>query len=443
MFTHASLAATGAQARKKRILLTTFGSLGDLHPYLALAAGLRTRGHEPVIATSAAYRERITDLGLGFTPVRPDMPDPEVMDGLMQVLMDQRRGTEAVIRQVVLPALRETYADLLQAADGADLLVSHLLTFATPLVAEQCGIPWVSTALQPGVFFSVHDPAVVAAAPWLARMPFLGPWFWRLVMAAFTRAADTWFTPLYDLRAEIGLPPATGNPIFGNPSPWLTLALFSPRFAAPQPDWPPRTVATGFPFLQPPGGPLSPDLEAFLAAGPAPIVFTLGSAAVMVPGAFYRESARAAARLGQRAILLAGPEAASLSASLPDGVIAIDYAPHAALFPRASAIVHQGGIGTTAEAMRSGRPMLVMPFAHDQFDNASRVARLGIGCEISRKRYDAAYATRALRTLLDDPRYRQRASVVGEQIRAEDGVASACAALNTLLRGTPGSPPDL
>jgi UDP:flavonoid glycosyltransferase YjiC (YdhE family) len=121
-------------------------------------------------------------------------------------------------------------------------------------------------------------------------------------------------------------------------------------------------------------------------------------------------------------------------ASLPDGIVAFAYAPYSELFPRAAAIVHQGGIGTTAQAMRSGRPMLVMPYAHDQPDNAERVRRLRIARTIARYRYTPARAAAELRHLLDNPVYRQRASAVGRQMQRGDGVRDACDSLERLLR---------
>src|SRR5262249_31163111 len=117
---------TTRQARR-RIVLTTFGSLGDLHPYIAVALGLKERGHEAVIATSAGYRQTIEALGIGFRAVRPDHLDPETAPALMRRSMDRRTGSEFVIRQLMMPVLRETYEDTLAAAEGADLLVSHLL----------------------------------------------------------------------------------------------------------------------------------------------------------------------------------------------------------------------------------------------------------------------------------------------------------------------------
>jgi UDP:flavonoid glycosyltransferase YjiC (YdhE family) len=238
------------------------------------------------------------------------------------------------------------------------------------------------------------------------------------------------------LREEIGLARVSENPLFeGQHSPTLVLAMFSKTLASKQRDWPEQALVSGFPYYDRDGDAgMPPELSQFLEDGPPPIVFTLGSSAVLDAGAFYEHSAAAAKMLGRRAVLLVGKDVRNRPASLPDGVIALDYAPFSELFPRAAAIVHQGGVGTTAQAMRSGRPMLVMPYAHDQPDNADRMLRLGIARMISRNRYNAARAAAELRHLLDDSRYERRATEVGEQVRKEDGVANACEALERMLR---------
>jgi UDP:flavonoid glycosyltransferase YjiC (YdhE family) len=248
------------------------------------------------------------------------------------------------------------------------------------------------------------------------------------------RIVRPWFAPLETLRAELGLPPLAAPPLIDGASPYLGLALFSPVLAKPQPDWPPRTVITGFPFLDAPGeGELAPELADFLDGGQPPIVFTLGSAAVMDPGDFFAVCAEAAQRLGQRAVLLVGDNVAAWPRGRSSDVIAVDYAPHAALFPRAAVNVHQGGIGTTGQAMRAGRPMLVVPFAHDQPDNAYRVERLGISRTSPRGSYTPERATTELRRLLADSAMEQRAAEVGRQVRQEDGVGAACDAIEALL----------
>jgi UDP:flavonoid glycosyltransferase YjiC (YdhE family) len=237
------------------------------------------------------------------------------------------------------------------------------------------------------------------------------------------------------LRSEIGLPPAKDNPLVDGHSPALVLALFSKLLADKQPDWPPQTVQTGFPLYDQDGGAGMPaELARFLDEGPPPIVFTLSVTAAMVGGAFFENSIAAAKRLGRRAVLVVGKDIPSRPPSVPDGMIAVDYAPFSELFPRASVIVHAGGVGTSGLAMRSGRPMLVVPFAHDQPDNAFRLARLGVARTISRQNYTSARVAAELGRLLAEPAFSLRASEVGDQVRQEDGVRAACDALEALLQ---------
>ena len=424
---------------RKRVLLATFGSLGDLHPYIALARGLQERGHQAVIATSTIYREKIEGEGIGFHSLRPDLPANEDTRSLVARIMDPKCGTEVIFREVLGPNFAAQYADLTEAAKGADLLVAHILTPGVRMVAELTHRPWVATFLQPMVFASAFDPPIPPQFPQFAPLYRLGPWFNRKVLKLGKQSVRPFVQPIHDLRAALGLPDA-GHAMFeGGHSPYLNLALFSKELGAPQPDWPERTVVTGFPFYDryEAGASMPADLDRFLQEGQAPVVFTLGSSAVMLGTNFYRESIDAARRLGRRAVLLIGREEwNALPQPLPEGIFACDYAPHGELFPRAAAIVHQGGVGTTGQAMRSGKPMLVVPFAHDQPDNAHRVSRSGIGRTLTVARYAGPRAAAQLRILLEDSRYAKRAAEVGARVRAEEGVVTACDALEELLSRT-------
>lgn len=414
----------------KRFVLATFGSLGDLHPYVAVALELKARRHEAVIATSVRYREKIEALGIEFTEVRPDLSHVVDDPVLMRRVMDERTGTEVVVRELTMPHLRETYDDLAAACVGADVLVGHPLTYCARLVSEKTGIAWASSVLAPIGLFSATDPPVVPNARWLAHLRFLGPAFHRAVFALGRRSVRAWSAPWRKLRADLGLPPTDDEPLFeGQHSPTLVLALFSSTFAPPQADWPTNTVVTGFPFFDDDGAEdVAPDLARFLDAGPPPLVFTLGSSAVRDAGRFFEFGAEAARRLGRRAVLLVGRDVAP-PASLPEGVAAFDYAPYSTLFPRAAAVVHQGGVGTTAQALRAGRPMLVVPYAHDQFDNAARVARLGVARTMCRRALCADRLTAELGALFDDSTLAARAADVGRVVAAEDGARAAADAL--------------
>jgi UDP:flavonoid glycosyltransferase YjiC (YdhE family) len=204
--------------------------------------------------------------------------------------------------------------------------------------------------------------------------------------------------------------------------------------ATPQPDWPSHVTVTGAVFYNGPEM-LQPELEAFLEAGAPPVVFTLGTSAVGAAGTFYEESLSAVAQLGVRAVLLTGGIAENLpTRPIPENVTLIDRAPHQLLFPRASVVVHQGGAGTTAQALRAGRPMIVVPHGHDQPDNAFRVSNLGVARTIFPKAYKSARVVRELRALLADQVARSRASEVACVVREEGGAATAADAIERVLR---------
>ena len=421
--------------QNKRIVLSTFGSFGDVHPYVAIALELKARGHAPVIATSEVYREKMDALGIEFHPVRPEMPSydqPEVLADVIEGVMDPRTGGERVM-EMLLPYLRDIYEDLNAAVEGADLLLTHPLPLLGPIVAQKRKLPWVSSVLAPASFLSVYDPIVPPQWPWLYHLRRLSPWVGRAVMKLATVKLDKLMKPVYDLRAELGLPRGEQPILAGQHSPAKVLALFSKVMAQPQSDWPAHSCVTGFPFYDrrdffgETGAPAG--VKEFLDAGPPPIIFTLGSSAYWVAHDFYRDSIEAARALGRRALLLIGHSRNMPATPLPDGVAAFEYAPYSEVLPRACAIVHQGGVGTTGQALRAGKPVLILPHAHDQFDNAARVARLGCGRVLPRPRYNARTAVHELQVLLDDQSYTDCATEVGRVVSEEQG---ACVAANEI-----------
>ncbi len=411
-------------------------------PYIAVGMGLRERGHTVTIGTSEMYRAKVEGEGLRFHPIRPDigllLDKPEIL----RRVVHPRKGTEYVFRTLMMSWLEQSFEDTMEAAREADLIVGHPIAFATPTVAEHLKKPWVSVALQPSLFLSVHDPPAISGAPIITSLFSLGPGFTRAFFRYARRVMGRWGAPVNALRRRLGLREVR-NPLLDDMfSPHGTQAWFSGVLGRPQTDWPERTEVTGFPFYDKlePGKGLSPELARFLDAGPAPVVFTLGSSAVHAAGGFYAESLAAVRRTGCRAVLLIGRDARNVpTAPVPDSVFVAEYAPYSELLPRAAATVHQGGVGTTAQALRAGRPMIVVPWSHDQPDNGMRVQKLGVGRVIPRKRYRAARLARELELVLANAGYADAARATACDMEREDGVAAACAGLVTAAQA--GSEP--
>ncbi len=404
--------------------------MGDLHPVIGIALEMKQRGHIVYIASTPFYREKIEGLGLGFRPLRPDW-NPQDTELIAQC-EDMRRGTEILLRKLVLPHLRDTYADLLAAADGMDMMIAGEMVYPAPLVAEKLRLTWASVILSPCTLFSVYDPPVLPNVPELQYLRWMGPRAHRAMLRMGTVAINHWWKPIRDLRKQEGLRPGR-NPLFADKfSSELVLALFSQQLAAPQPDWPVNTVQPGFMFHDESsaGETLSSELESFLANGAPPIAFTQGSTAVYNPGSFYSESIQAARKLGRRALLVGADE--SQHATAPD-VFVTRYAPYSQVFARCAVIVHQGGAGTTGMAMRMGKPMLIVPYGWDQPDQAARIVRAGAGLTISRKHYSAERAAKALKRLLEEESFTRRAGEMQQAMQAEDGRASACDAIEAVL----------
>lgn len=416
-----------------KIVLTTFGSLGDLHPMLALGIELRARGHEVLINTLEVYREKIDLLGFEFRPLRPDV-DPEKDRELAKDLMDAKKGSEKLLKEFLLPNLRPMYEDLTQAVKGADLFISGEVIFPAKSVFEKTGIKWISTTLAPGSFLSAHDPFVPPTAQWLKHFRFLGVTFHRAMFGVVRRMIESWLEPYRQFRRELGLD-ENHNPIFfEKSSDLLNLAMFSKVLGKPQPDWHRPTLQTGFCFYdgQNDLGKMPVGLQEFFDAGEPPLVFTLGSAAVMDARDFFEESAKAARLLKKRAVLLYGVfnEPPKI---LDENIAGFDYAPYSRVFPQAACVVHQGGIGTTAQVLRAGVPHLIMPFSHDQPDNAARCERIGVAKTISRDGYNADATAKMLREILSDSSFKTNAVEAGKIVESEHGTKVACDAIELIL----------
>lgn len=417
----------------KRIVLTAFGTLGDLYPAIALAQELQTRGHHVVIATSEGYRSKVEEIGINFHSLRPKLPAELGAEWTKLIFNGRIKNKE--LMDLVCSSQRETYEDLLEAAEVADLLISMNCTVVVaPLVAQKTKIPWISCFLDP--YYVDDDMLGLTPFAWVNHIFIKFVWF----CLSFVPSVLLLHKHISQLRAELGLPPVKLHKFLPElSSPQLILAMYSPVMARLRNNYPANIQITGCVFFNrlTPNQKLSQTLVEFLDSGPPPIVFTLGSSTVYFEEAlnFYTQSVIAAKKLGYRAILLVGNAPENLpSELLTKDIIAVNYAPHSELFPRAAAIVHQGGMGTTSQALLSGVPMLVVAHSYEQPDNAERIVNLGIGRRLKLQTYRAEQAVVELKKLLTQPKYKAKILKVQNRIQSENGIQNACDAIEKQLK---------
>lgn len=422
-----------------KVLLTSVGSSGDINPFIALGLALKRRGHEPVLLVNPYFEHTVRGQGLAFEPFGEHF-SPTELARETPLAFTRVLGPIVLMRSVFAPLFREMYEGMVRAVDrhAPDVIVGHQISFTMPWVARDRGIPWVTCPLAPATVLSDVDPPRLPVGTDLTKMPM---WYRRFAHWAGRRFMSFLLDrPLNRLRHELSIPRHDDTLFDEMLSGDAALALWSPHFRPRASDDPERMRVCGFPWFDREtrygerGSGLEPGLARFLDEGEAPVVFTLGSVLSHTGARVYHAAAEACRRLGVRGVLVIGRDS-SAPVEVPPGVVCVDYAPYSALLPRASAIVHHGGIGTTAQALRAGRPTVILPHAHDQFDNAARTERLGVSVTMTRGHGSARALARAVGRVLGDPAYAERARALGEKIALENGAERAAEAIEEVARG--------
>ena len=408
-----------------RILIQSLGSAGDVHPLLGLGRALVLRGHDVHMIACAAFAGAVVEAGLHFV----ECGDAAMFERLKDNpdLWHPRKGLAFVMREAVAPSLRPAYASIVERIiPGETVLLASTLGLSALVAAETHGVPIAVAHLAPCNFPSVHHPPQFAGLPLPAWLP--DP-ILRGAFRVIDVVSDRMVCPaLNEFRASLGLAPVKRIFTSWTHAADVLLGLFPAWFAAPQPDWPQHLQLTGFPLWDVgDDAVLDPDLAAWFDAGPPPIVFTAGSANIF-GAAFYRASIDAARGIGRRAVLVT-QNREILPRDLPDDVRHVAYAPFAQLFARSAAVVHHGGIGTTAQGLAAGIPAVVAAMGFDQFDNGARLRELGAGTVLPMSRYTATRAARALRALLHDDAVRRVCETATERLAAADPLEAACTAI--------------
>jgi UDP:flavonoid glycosyltransferase YjiC (YdhE family) len=420
-----------------RLAIIAPGSRGDIQPYLALGVGLARRGHGVRVVTTMDHTTLAQAYGLELRTVGLDVKAALQADRVRAPL----EGGSVIASFRHLAAIVERGARLmaevgLSACLGVDVIVTGLgrafiaegiaATLDLPLV-QAYNVPLTSTsafagALAPRLSFG---PASRRCAHWLTRQA-----VWTASRSAGNRARmEVVGRPSAPLLAPSGIAGLAPGPVLYG----YSLAVL-PR----GPEWGDDVEVTGFWFADEPESFTPPSaLAAFLDAGPKPVCIGFGSMSQRTPEATTRLVLDAVQQSGQRAVLLAGWGGLTAT-DLPSTVFAVDDVPHSWMYPRSAAVVHHGGAGTTAAALRAGVPAVVVPFQGDQPFWAERVRELGVGpAPIPRRRLSAERLAHALDVAVHNRAVAARASALGTRSRAEDGVGRAVAAIERIVRASP------
>ena len=410
-----------------RILMVPVGSDGDVHPHIGIALALRRRGHDVSIVVNPHFGPLLERVGLTYVPVGTEedyeqtLADPHIWNatrGLTVLGNNLRRRAAEMVRVV-----RE------QAVGRAPLLVASGLAMGARAAHDALGLRLVTLHLQPACFLSVHDPAsphVLLRSLHRQPMPVK-----RAVVAVADYLTDLALASAANaVRAEFDLPPVRHVVREWWHSPQRVVGLFPDWYAAPQPDWPPNTELTGFPLYDA-GNATAPQpaLEEWIDSGDPPVVFVAGTANTQA-ARFFRAGADACRHLGRRGLLLTR-FAHQVPRTLPTGVRHAAYAPFGWLLPRAAAIVHHGGIGTAAQALRAGCPQLVSPMTFDQPDNAARLERLGVARTLSPAAFSGPRVADALDALLGPADVARACHDAARRFDGIDPVTRTCELIET------------
>jgi len=407
-----------------KITVIPVGSAGDVHPYLCVARALQQRGHDVRVITNPYFETLIRKVGLRYVPIGTTRE----FHGLLNQpdIWNHLRGLR-VIGKAVADQTAELYGLIdREERNGCELLIAPGLAFAARIAHEVMHLPLVTMHLQPSCLMSIHDFAVPHV--WLASINHWPLPIKRLVRRFGDYVADRALSPGANaLRPELGLSPIQHIVSHWWHSPQRVIGLFPEWYAAVQPDWPKQTVQTGFPLYDEGDvTPVEPDLKKYLKRTDRdrPIVFMAGSGNRQASH-FFLAAIDACARLGRQGILLTRfPE--QLPPCLPKGIQHFHYAPLSNVLPHAAALVHHGGIGTTAQALFAGCPQLVMPMTFDQPDNAARIKRLGVGRLLTPSSFTGKRVERELEYLIESVSVAKHCQAIQRRFDSTTPIARTC-----------------
>jgi rhamnosyltransferase subunit B len=415
-------------------ILASLGTDGDVLPFIGVGVALRARGHRVTIVAAENYADLVASHWLEFRQListermRALFGNPDVWHPLKAAQISAKWGGPLIEPQF------QTLKSL--AAENDSLLINNPAVFAAALVHETMGRPLATIVLQPWLIYSAIEPPAMP----IVGLPRWAPRFMhKLFLEAVNLVGDVFIgRALNRTRRSLGLKPA--RRILSN---WfskqLVLGMFPEWYGAPQSDWPANTKLVGFPrFDAALNRSLPPGLHEFLNNPKPTIAFTFGSG-MMHGTALFEAVTRVCARLNVQGIFINRFQ----TPAAPPHIFHATFIPFSEIFPRCAAVVHHGGIGTTAECFAAGAPQLILPLGFDQLDNGIRVQKLGAGLH-TRSQHNLVARTKALHerdideicealSRLLQPSFKAGARAIGERVRAQNGLEGAADAIEALF----------
>jgi rhamnosyltransferase subunit B len=435
----AQYGAGGAgQPSKLKCLLVCIGSFGELYPLLGIGRALAQRGHEVLVVANPFYEQQVRELGFGFAPLGSVTEMDEYLSNpstwhlwsFWKVSMDY-----CALR--TMRPLFQTIRELWE--PGRSIVVGPGWAFGARLAQEKLGVPLVTIHLEPYLIRTLHD------TPKMAPPMLLRAWVPRSIKRLQFWIGDRWFidrllAPATNaFRRELGLRPESGFMGRWWHSPEAVAALWPDWFYRPQPDWPAQVNLCGFPLWDgADGSPLPEDVARFLDAGEAPVIFTPGTLNKHAR-TFFAAAVDACRRLKLRGMLISRYREL-LPEALPGGVEHFSHVPFGRLLPRARAIVHHGGTGTSALALAAGLPQVVIPLSFSQPDIAARLVSLGVAREVRMGWSSGRRLANALQHVLTSPDVGRRCRELAGHVRHSDAFDSVADVVMEAMNRRRGQP---
>lgn len=412
-------------------VVSPIGSAGDVHPFLGLAVELKRRGHRVTFVVNEYFRPAAERYGLEYVEFGTR---DEFLEAIAHPDLWHPVRALGHIFRTLQPGLRIQYDAFVDRYEpGRTVGIANAFGFGALTAQDKTGMPVLTVHMQPSVLWSDVSPPTMPAG--------FGP---RWLQGLLFRIGERFFVDpvvgpgLNAMRREVGLPPVRKIIRWWNSRSGV-FCMFPEWYAPRQPDWPTPLWQTDFSLWDERSEePLSDEAAKFLADGDRPIVFTPGSA-YLFGESFFAAAAEACRKLQRRGILLTR-FAEQIPQSLPPGVVHFDYVPLNRLLPQCAAFVNHGGIGSISQGMAAGIPQVIMPMAHDQFDNADRLRRLQVGATLLPRHFTADRLAAALKSLLDSSDVQTACRQAAERLRLRNGLSLTADAIEAWVRDHDAAP---